>query len=115
MTSLLHPFDAMTAAPDHHRLLLDNENVRILDTNLAPGERTPVHSHQWPAALYVKSWSDFIRRDAEGKILVDSRNMTPRPGPGDALWLPPLLPHSIENIGDADLHLIAVEVKHPAA
>jgi oxalate decarboxylase/phosphoglucose isomerase-like protein (cupin superfamily) len=41
--------------------------------------------------------------------------MTPRPGPGDALWLPPLLAHSIENIGDADLHLIAVEMKQPAA
>lgn len=110
-----HPLDAMTAAPDHHFVLLENDQVRILDTNLKPGERTPLHAHPWPAALYVKSWSHFIRRDAAGAILVDSRAMATRPTPGDALWLPPLLPHSIENIGDADLHLVAVELKQAPA
>jgi quercetin dioxygenase-like cupin family protein len=107
----LHPLDAMTAAPDYHDVLLDNDEVRVLDTNLSPGERTPIHAHQWPAALYVLSWSDFLRRDEAGNIIVDSRTMNPRPAPGEALWLPPLMPHSIENIGDADLHIVAVEVK----
>ena len=106
-----HPLDAMTAAPDHHDVLLENDRVRVLDTNIRPGERTPIHAHMWPAALYVLSWSDFLRRDEDGNVLVDSRTMDPRPAPGDALWLPPLMPHSIENIGDADLHIIAVEVK----
>ena len=106
-----HPLDAMSAAPDHHDVLLENDQVRILDTNIRPGERTPLHSHIWPAALYVLSWSDFIRRDEAGNVLVDSRNMDPRPAPGEALWLPPLAPHSIENIGDADLHIVAVELK----
>ena len=30
---------------------------------------------------------------------------------GEALWLPPLPAHSIENIGNTDLWLIAVELK----
>lgn len=107
----LNLLDAMIAAPDHHRVLLENDQVRILDTNLCPGECTPIHAHQWPAALYVLSWSDFLRRDEAGNILVDSRTMNPRPAPGEALWLPSLMPHSIENIGDADLHIVAVEVK----
>ena len=34
--------DAMAAAPDHHAILLENDQVRVLDTRLAPGERTPV-------------------------------------------------------------------------
>ena len=106
-----YPLDAMSAAPDHHDVLLENDQVRILDTNVRPGERTPIHAHIWPAALYVLSWSDFIRRDEAGNVLVDSRTMDPRPAPGEALWLPPLAPHSIENIGDADLQLIAVEMK----
>ena len=105
-----HPLDAMTAAPDHHSVLLENEQVRILDTRLGPGKRTPVHAHEWPAALYVLSWSDFIRRDAAGTILVDSRER-PLPSLGAGLWIDPLPPHSVENIGSADLHIIAVEVK----
>jgi len=77
-----HPLDAMTAAPDHHRILFENDKVRVLDTKVPAGERTPVHAHEWPAALYVLSWSDFIRRDAEGAVLVDSRDR-PRPEPGE--------------------------------
>jgi hypothetical protein len=109
-----HPLDAMTAAPDHHRILFENDKVRVLDTKVPAGERTPVHAHEWPAALYVLSWSDFIRRDAEGAVLVDSRDR-PRPEPGAGLWIDPLPPHSVENVGPADLHIVAVEVKRPDA
>ena len=111
MTQARHPLDAMTAAPDHHAVLLDNEHVRILDTRLPPGERTPLHAHEWPAALYVLSWSDFVRRDERGAVVMDSRTMARRPAPGEALWIAPLVAHSVENIGTADLHTIAVEVK----
>lgn len=103
--------DAMTAAPDHHDILLENERVRVLDTCLRPGERTPVHTHSSPATLYVMSWSDFLRRDAEGNVIVDSRTFEQQPATGEALWLPPLGAHSVENIGTSDLRLIAIELK----
>jgi hypothetical protein len=105
-----HPLDAMSAAPKHHEVLFENDRVRILDTRLPAGQRTHVHSHEWPAALYVLSWSDFLRRDANGDVLVDSRER-PRPDTGSGLWIDPLPPHSVENIGLSDLHIIAVEVK----
>jgi quercetin dioxygenase-like cupin family protein len=103
--------DAITAAPDHHEILMENDQVRVLDTRLAAGERTPVHSHRWPATLYVMSWSDFLRRDAEGNVIVDSRSWVRQPAPGEALWLPPLTPHSVENVGQSELRLIAIELK----
>jgi hypothetical protein len=103
--------DAMLAAPDHHEVLLENDRVRVLDTRLAAGERTPIHTHASSAALYVMSWSDFLRRDANGNIIVDSRSWDRQPAIGEALWLPPLPPHSVENIGTRELRLIAVELK----
>lgn len=103
--------DAMITAPDHHEVLLENDRVRVLDTRLRSGERTPVHTHRWPATLYVMSWSDFLRRDADGNVLVDSRSWDHQPAPGEALWLPPLAPHSVENIGKSELRLVAVELK----
>ena len=33
------PTDALSAASDNHCLLLENDRVRILDTNVAPGIR----------------------------------------------------------------------------
>ena len=32
----MHPLDAMAAAPDHHKVLLENDKVRVLDTRLGP-------------------------------------------------------------------------------
>ena len=103
--------DALSAAPGQHRLLLENEQVRVLDTRIAPGEQTPLHTHAWPGVLYVRSWSDFVRRDADGRVLVDSRTMAAKPAAGTALWAPALGLHSAENVGDAELHVLAVEVK----
>ena len=103
--------DAMLVAPEHHEVLNENAHVRVLDTRLAPGERTPVHEHGWPAALYILSWSNFIRYSPSGEILLDSRSLPEQPACGQALWSAPLPPHYVHNIGSSDLHIIAVELK----
>ena len=106
-----HRLDAMAHAPDHHAVLLENGSVRVLDTKVAPGERTPVHAHEWPAALYVLGWSDFIRYDPDGNVLIDSRTLPERPPIGGALWGPPIGPHYVHNVGDTELRILAVEIK----
>jgi hypothetical protein len=107
----LHPLDALARAPEHHGLLLENSKVRVLDTRVKPGERTAVHGHEWPAALYVLSWSDFVRYDADGNVLLDSRTNPTRPAVDTALWGGPIGPHSVENVGESELHILAVEIK----
>ena len=106
-----HALDALAKAQPHHALLLENGAVRVLDTRVKPGERTAVHAHEWPAALYVLSWSDFVRYDPSGKVLLDSRTMATRPPAGTALWAGPIGPHYVENVGASDLHILAVEIK----
>ena len=106
-----HTFDALLMAAEHHAPLLENDAVRVLDTKVRPGERTPVHAHEWPAALYVLSWSDFVRYDPDGNVLVDSRTMPSKPQVGTALWSGPIGPHYVANVGQTDLHILAVEVK----
>jgi len=107
--------DALIAAPNHHRLLFENERVRVLDVLIQPGDFVPVHTHKWPGVTYVQSASDFIRRDGEGKVIFDSRAAgVPLIAPV-VQCLPPLPPHSVENIGAADIHLVSVELKEPHA
>ena len=107
--------DALQAAPRHHRLLLENDRVRVLDTRIAPGDTVPVHTHRWPAVNHVNSWSDFVRRDAAGRILVDTRG---RPAPASlpfTLWSEPLPPHTLENVGPDELHVVSIEIKDAPA
>ena len=103
--------DALVAAPEHHALLFENEAVRVLDTRIPPGDCTPIHTHRWPAALYVRSWSQFVRRNARGEVMVDSRTVASLAKPPIALWTAALPPHSLQNVGDDVLHVISVEVK----
>ena len=103
--------DAMVAAPQHHKLLMENDFVRVIDTLILPGEITNVHTHKWPASLYVISWSDFIRYDHEANIVLDSRKLSKTPLPSSAIWSDPLSPHALENIGKHPIHIISVEIK----
>ncbi len=103
--------DALHAAPSRHRLLRENARVRVLDTRIAQGERTPVHTHQWPATHHVLSWSDFVRRDHTGAVLVDTRVAGRTATPGDVLWGDVLGPHSLENVGREPIHIVSVELK----
>ena len=103
--------DALIAAPRHHTLLFENDVVRVLETKVPPGETTAVHTHCWPATLYVVSASDFVRRDDAGKVLLDTRIARAKGKAGDAAWSPPLGPHTLENVGTTLIHVINVEVK----
>jgi hypothetical protein len=106
--------DALRASPQHHKLLFENDAVRVLDARILPGETTAVHTHRLAASHLVISWSDFIRYDAEGKVLLDSRNIGKTIPQHTAIWSEPLGPHALENIGANDLHIISVEIKNRA-
>jgi len=97
--------DALTAAPENHKLLFENETVRVLDTVIQPGQTTPLHTHCWPATLYILSISDFIRRDQSGSVTLDSRRAASLT-PGTALWIPPIPPHTLENTGTTEIRII---------
>jgi len=106
--------DAVRAARDYHHVLFENERVRVLEVRIKAGRTVPVHTHRWPAAVYVLSTSDFLRRDENGNLLFDSRRAGPPPAIPGAQWTGPLPPHSVENIGRADIHLISTELKEQA-
>ena len=103
--------DALTAAPRHHKLLYENDRVRILEVSIPSGESVPVHTHRWPAVLHLQSWSDHVRRDETGKIVFDSREAGPPPHMPAVVWCAPLAPHSVENVGGAELLVLSVELK----
>jgi hypothetical protein len=103
--------DALVAAPDHHELLLENERVRVLRTLIPAGESTAIHTHCWPNVQYVVSTSDFIRRDGDGEVALDTRESAGPPEPTATIWSDPIPPHSLENVGGAELCVIMVELK----
>jgi hypothetical protein len=103
--------DAMVAAADYHTVLLENEQVRVLRTRILPGQTVPVHTHCWPSVQLIVSWSDLVRRDHLGELMLDTRTVSESPKLNTPLWRPALPPHSVENVGAAEIHALQIEIK----
>ena len=43
--------DAVTAAPKHHKVLFENERLRVLELTLEPNDEEPIHHHRWPSVF----------------------------------------------------------------
>ena len=104
--------DAVAAAPDSHRVLLDNDQVRVLEVTLQPGEREPAHTHRWPSVMVGLDAARIRYYDADEKL----RFETPegREDDGAALaanWLGPEPLHSVENIDETVFRALRVELK----
>ena len=43
--------DAVIAAPGNHKVLFENDRLRVLEVILEPAEEEPVHHHRWPSVF----------------------------------------------------------------
>ncbi|WP_425411064.1 hypothetical protein [Hyphococcus sp.] len=105
--------DAVAAAPDNHKILLENDAVRVLEVTVTPEEVEPLHSHRWPSVLYIQEAGHFTDNDADGNTIFDTRELdTPLTFPL-TMWKEPEAPHSVVNLSDdVPIRLIRVEIKN---
>lgn len=110
--------DAVAAAPRNHRLLLENDEVRVLQVEVAPGETEPVHEHRWPSVVHIQALQPAIdvRYAVREGRLVEIDRVQIREGPvPPAVWSPPEPPHAVTNLGKAPFRLLRVEFKRAKA
>jgi len=99
--------DALAAAPQNHKLLFENDEVRVLEVTVQPGIREPLHAHRYPSVLYYIS-SAHMKEYSPGIAAVDH----PRKEDGGVVFLPIGPPHQMQNMETAKpLRAIRVELK----
>lgn len=99
--------DACIAAPQSHRLLFENDVVRVLEVIIEPGMREPVHTHRSPSIMIVDGPARI--RYYTGATLTFE---TPA-GAGSerrTSWLEPEPPHSVENVDLHPYHAYRIEL-----
>jgi len=102
--------DGVMVAPGNHKVIFENDAVRVLETTIAAGEKTPLHTHLTPTVMYVLSLAHFIRRDENGETMVDTRANLDAVRP-KVLFSESIPRHTIENTDTMDLVVIGVELK----
>src|SRR5689334_17032047 len=61
--------DGAKAAPETHKVIFENEHVRVLEVIIPPHSKEPVHTHCLPSTLYFQQIGDIIVRDPDGKLI----------------------------------------------
>ena len=101
--------DAVAAASGNHRVLLENDRVRVLEVTVNPGVREPVHAHCLPGVEYAMSGGKYRNYDGQGKLV--SEGQDPPESFPMTLWSEPAPPFSYENLDTMPMRMLRIELK----
>jgi hypothetical protein len=112
--------DSINAAPKNHKVLFENDHVRLLEVTVQPGETENMHGHKYPSVFMMDAPQPHI----VNKNLDDSDGLQPgnRPPPphneGGTVAYPtcratttPQSPHQVTNTDTFPQHFYRMEFK----
>lgn len=101
--------DTEALVESHHRLVVDNQYVRVYDVRIPPGSVTEYHRHAY----------DTVSVRVSGAVAAEQRkggewSMPHTAAPGEAEMVEyahaPLV-HRVRNLGEQEFHVVLVELK----
>lgn len=95
--------DPLKVGPKIYKKLLENERVRMLEVNFAPGDSIGMHAHP-DHAVYAVTGGKLRVTTSDGKTQMADLKA------GDPIWFPAVI-HGAKNIGTTHLKLVVVELK----
>lgn len=108
-------FDAVAAAPNSHRVLLEDEKIRVLRVMVAPGATEPVHDHRWPSIMYFEQPQPITYityKLVNGKPVVTKRFDAPSVAMSQTVRGEPEGLHAVMNRGSAQFVAVRIEFKN---
>jgi quercetin dioxygenase-like cupin family protein len=95
--------DVVKLSPETVKVILENAQVRIIESTIPPGTLQATHSH--PATIvYYLTASTVKSEGPDGKLIVTERKA------GDVAYREPLT-HSAENVGTTPAKTLVIELK----
>ena len=105
-TAFAQDVTSVAGGPETHKVVLDNDKVRVLDVHIAPGQKVGMHSHPANVVYY----------DSDGKMKVtlpDGKSVVRDLKAGTSAWSDGAT-HAVENVGTTEIHLVQTEMKGTA-
>ena len=96
--------DAVTIAPHMHKVVFENDSIRMLDVVVKPGDKADMHWHPKNMVFVIKpGLLRFTKKSGEyNDVELKENQVTSYEG---EVW------HIVENIGDRELRCIQIEFK----
>lgn len=103
--------DAVAAAPNNHKILIENDRVRVLDVTVAPGEMENLHAHCRSSVMYLMYEGVYKDFGPNGELVAEAIEAAPAEQFPMTLWLDPQGPHRVHNLDPKPVRLLRVELK----
>jgi hypothetical protein len=97
------PKDSTIADPDVHRVVFENEHVRVIDARAAHGWKSPMHSHRPMLVVNLGSGRQKVTSPDGTTQIVDLN-------PGTVVWRDDAFDHAWELLA-GEVHVLLIEVK----
>jgi len=96
--------DPVNISPQYYTVVFENDQVRVLEYRLRPGEKEPMHSHPAGVVRYLSD-ATFLTTLPDGSVSEGSVQK------GDVQWREFTI-HAAENIGTTEALAFAIELKN---
>lgn len=103
---MTHPIDDIVKiSPDVHKVIFENDAIRVLEVTVKPGDRVPMHTNPENVNYIVKPGTlRLIEPDGSSvDIALAERQVIPAP----------VGRHAVENVGASEVRTICIELKPP--
>ncbi len=107
-------FDPVAAAPGSHRVLMEDDRIRVLRVEVAPGATEPVHDHRWPSVMYFERPQPITYTTYKlfgGRPVETERVDAPALAVAQTVRAEPEGLHAVRNRGSAPFLAVRIEFK----
>ena len=111
--------DAVVAAPANHKVLFENDQLRVLEVTLEPETEEPTHHHRWPSIFVFDQMQGPVYDIApDGTTLPPNRDVMKALAKWDGkgcliVEMAPQPLGRVSNQSGKTIHGIRVEIKQP--
>lgn len=103
----LDEYDSLIAAPNSHKVLLENDKVRVLEVVIQPNQKEPFHTHALESVMIVDQSTDirYFNEKNEPTEIVGRKDLIVE-------WMEPEKLHAVENLDKKrNYHALRIEFK----
>ena len=105
-------YSPLAAAPEHHKPLLENDFVLVLDVSIPAGATVPAHLHPWPAVFITLKPGHLVFRNLAGEVVREARPPVDLLENPHVEWRKPdAEPIVISNVGSSEQRALRIELK----
>ena len=113
--------DAVISAPGNHKVIYENDKIRILEITGAPYVFEPIHTHKWPSVMWSAN-ANFAKAHliyynygfdpVKKTYFIKDSILEQGPPANKGFPIPAEGPHAVKNLSDIEILAYRVEFKN---